>query len=67
MKQQTPCTNFYSSSLKSSVTDFGCSFLLFSDKMPVIVALCSSYNLLSLRLQAIATLAFNRGQNVNST
>jgi hypothetical protein len=45
MKEQTPCTNLFFSSLKSSVTDFAYSFLLFSDKMTIIVALWSSYSL----------------------
>jgi hypothetical protein len=37
----------FSSSLKSTVTDFGCSFLLFSVKMSITVALWSSYSLQS--------------------
>jgi hypothetical protein len=46
-EEQTPCTNPYSTSLKNSVTDFGYSFLLFSDKTSIIVAHWSSYSLQS--------------------
>jgi hypothetical protein len=40
-------TDLFFSSLKSSVTDFGCSFFLFSDRMTIIVARWSSYSLQS--------------------
>jgi hypothetical protein len=49
MKRQMPCT-FFSSSLKSSVTDFGYSFLLFSDKISITVAVWSSYSLQSQKI-----------------
>jgi hypothetical protein len=39
--------NFFSSSLKSSVTDFGYSYMLFSDKVSITVSLWSLYNLQS--------------------
>jgi hypothetical protein len=53
IKQETPCTDLYSSSFTSSVTDFGYSFLLFSDRMSIIVARWSSYRLQSLCFQPI--------------
>jgi hypothetical protein len=45
-----PCRNRFSSSLKSSVTNFGYSFLLFSDRMSIIVALWFSYSLQSQKI-----------------
>jgi hypothetical protein len=43
MKYETPCTNVFSSSL--NLTDFGYSFFLYSDRIAIIVARCSSYSL----------------------
>jgi hypothetical protein len=42
--------NFFPFSLKNSVTDFWYSFLLFSDRMSIIVALWSSYSLQSQKI-----------------
>jgi hypothetical protein len=64
MTYQTPCTNLFLLSLKTYVIDLGYSYLLFSDKMSIIVALWSSYSLRSLCLQAVT--AFGLGHNVKS-
>jgi hypothetical protein len=47
-----PCTNFFSSSLKSYITDFGYSFLLFSDKMFIAVTFGPRTVLQCTKLQA---------------
>jgi hypothetical protein len=66
------CKYLFSSSLKSSVTDSGYSFLKFLDKMSIIAALWPSCNIQSQMicssvLQPVTTFAFRRGYNVKYT